>query len=64
MEILPDTGCLVPFKKVDSSLKKNIIVHAISHVEELLYMLEENDVSLGKYEQDQSVNILFLLQES
>ena len=48
MEILPETGCLVPFKKVDSSLKKNIIVHTISYVEEMLCkLLDENDVNLG-----------------
>merc|ERR1719495_2148337 len=34
-------------KKVDTSLKKNIIVHTISYVEELIcILLEENDVNL------------------
>jgi len=47
MEILHDTGRLVPFKKISSVLKRNIVVNAISHVEEMLFILEENNINLG-----------------
>jgi len=47
METLHDTGHLVPFKEVSPAMKRNIAVHATSHVEELMLILEENDVNLG-----------------
>jgi len=47
MEILNDTGSLVPLKKINSVLKRKIVVNAISHVEEMLLILEENNINLG-----------------
>ena len=55
MEILHDTGRLVPFKKISSALKRNIVVNAISHVEEMLIILEENNISLGNLKENNQV---------
>ena len=49
MEILNDTGRLVPLKKINSVLKRKIVVNAISHVEEMLLILEENNINLGNH---------------
>ena len=49
VEILPDRGCLMPFKKMDADQKRSIIVNTTSHVEEMILLLDELKVDDGEY---------------
>ena len=49
MEILPDNGCLIPFKKMEDHQKRNIILLTISHVEDLMLSLQGTEIDNGKY---------------
>ena len=49
MEILPDKGCLMPFKKMDANQKRNVILLTVSYVEDLMLSLQEAEIDNSKY---------------